>query len=73
MVGLRKYFALCWQDELDIRERGINNAIRFWALIAEKIGLPFTEVVEEQTVGFEWVNLKCLLDIQVEILSSVGI
>lgn len=39
----------------------------------KKIELPFTEKVEEQAVGFECVNLKRLLDIQVEILGSVGI
>lgn len=73
MVGLRKYLEHTTDKMNWISEREESTmTIRFWASIAENTELPFTEKVEKQVVGFECVNLKCLLDIQVEILSRVG-
>lgn len=78
MVRLRKYLEHIADTMKWISEKEESTMpIRFWALIAERFRLPFTEKVEEQVkwgnrAGFECGDLKCSLDIQVEILSRVG-
>lgn len=72
MFGLRNIVNIQLTRFIECQKEESTMTRRFGALIAEKIELPFTEKVEEQVVVFGCVHLKCLLDMQVEILSRLA-